>query len=103
MNEDPNEAARQANRDYRAAEKVKREGGDLPYLVTLNFDNAATAHGLIDSIKRYGGVITKIEPNEPYPPSITVGPCVVMDFREWGGKSEIFGPKWPNHLDKPGD
>lgn len=99
MNEDLNEAARQANRDYRAAEKARREGRDLPYLVTLNFANAAIAHELIDSIKRYGGVI--LEPNEPS--AVTVGPCGVMDFREWGGETEIFGPKWPNHPDKPED
>jgi len=97
MTMDPWQAAVAADRDYRAAEKRKAGGLDLPYLVTLNFVSVETAHEFIESIKRYGGVVTKIEPNEPYPPSVTVVHAGVMDFREWGGESEIFGPKWPNH------
>jgi hypothetical protein len=92
MTMDPQDAFAAADRDYRAAEKRKAGGLDLPYLVTLNFRSSAEAHEFIESIKEHGGVITMAAGMH----TKTV-PAGVMDFREWGGESEIFGPKWPNH------
>jgi len=98
MNHDLNQAARDADRDYRAAEAKKAAGVDLPYLVTLNFRTSAEAHRLIEWIKHYGGVVVELDPTDGAPEIVHAG---VMDFREWGGESEIFGPKWPNHPNRP--
>jgi len=96
MSDDFNEMVRRADEDYRSAEMKKKTGGDLPYLVTLNFMSRRDAHEFIESIKEYGGVLTMAAGMH----TKTV-PAGVMDFREWGGETELFGPKWPNHPDRP--
>lgn len=68
----------------------------LPMLVTLAFSTPTEAHELIESIKKYGGVLV------PSPTGPRVSPCSVTDFRRWGGETMVFGPKWPNHPEVKG-
>lgn len=90
--------AKAADADYRAAEKLKRDGVQVPYLVTLSFASREEAHELIESVKEHGGVIASAAGMH----TRTV-PCVIMDYRPWGGSSETFGPKWPNHFPESGE
>lgn len=77
--------AKAADADYRAAERKKAAGLDLPYLVTINFENRSDAFEFIESVKAHGGVL--VGDVDGMPDILHAG---VMDFREWGGSSEIF-------------
>lgn len=77
--------AKAADADYRAAEQKKAAGIDLPYLVTINFRTRKEAHEFIESVKAHGGVLVGDVDGMP-----DIVHASVMDFREWGGETEVF-------------
>lgn len=85
MTDDFNEMIKKADQDYRAAERKKAAGVELPYLVTINFQNQSDAFEFIESVKAHGGVLVGDMDGMP-----DIVPTSVMDFRKWGGETEIL-------------
>lgn len=95
MNDDLNQAAREADRMYREAEETYRgsvpRGVPAPYLVTLMFFTEDEAHKVVEQIKQHGGLFVMAEESTDGEASeVTVVSASVADMRRWGDRPKVY-------------